>query len=158
MESAAASPVRPSRPSGAILLVLATILLAGCTLLARQPSTFDLTLPGVMNLRPLPVRLFDHAGTITRLELAVDGPLRPPAVGDDTFAIGVPGRPNAVFVAWLGGMCDEQVQIEYTGSDATFTVTTTRQQGGCRLAGISRSVIVVFATPVDVSRFVVQAM
>jgi len=141
-----------------VALAVAAFLLTGCSMLAGPPYTFEGTLPAQGDLAPLPVRLFDQSGTVTKLELPIAQPARPPAVANDTFAAAVPGISNAVFVVWLGGLCDQQVDIEYTGGDTTFTITTVSGQGGCRLAGVQRSVIVHFSSPVDLASFTVQDM
>jgi hypothetical protein len=140
----------------AVGLCLATLLLAGCSLLERPP--FETTLPALNDLPPLPVRLIDNSGTITALEAPILQPGPPPGGPLDNFAVAVPGRPNRVFVVWLGGLCDERVDIEYTGGDTTFTITTLSAQGGCRLAGIRRSVIVTFASPISAETLIVQQL
>ena len=138
---------------GAALAGLAMLVLVGCS---QGPKQLEGTLPATNDLRPLPIRLFDHSNTVTALELSALSPDRPAGLASDDFAAAVPGRANAVFLVWLGGMCDEQVDVEYTGGDRTFTVSTTAGQGGCRLAGIVRSVIVTFGAPIDASTFEVQ--
>jgi hypothetical protein len=148
---------RPRRALGAVLLAAAAaVLLAGCSYFPRAP--FQLTLPEMNGDPPLPIRLIDHSNTITAVEVPTRDPGRPGGSESDDFAVAVPGRSNAVFLVWLGGRCDEQVDIEYTGGDRTFTLTTQHGQGGCRLIGVIRSVIVVFGSPVDAATFKVQEL
>ena len=63
----------------------------------------------------------------------------------------VPGKPNEVVVSWLGGDCDRAWQLGvYTspqGGAVTVSPIVLDAGPSCRLAGISRALVLQFAKP-----------
>ena len=132
----------------AVALASLAAMVVGCSLLG--PRTFELTLPH--NEVPLLVRMTDTTGTVDRLELPAGN--IPQAVIGKEIVVGLDGRPDALAIGWLGGMCDQAVDIELrAGSAPMLTLREERRMGGCELTGLSRFVIVVFNTPVDARQF-----
>ena len=136
-----------------VLLAGGLLVLAGCV--AGPPRTHSITFPALEDVAALPVVLDDRTGLVQRLEV---GPAELPGLVDDDGAIGLPGNPMAVAVRWLGGVCDKQANLSLEDRQGTLwlSITTDRDFGGCRLAGIFRPLILHFATPVDASRIHVE--
>jgi hypothetical protein len=134
------------------LIVLALVVAAGCS--AFGPRSFEVAFAPLPDagIQALPTTLVDATGTVTAVIVAVDVPI----VGDGPTAVA--GDANSVVVTWMGGMCDRRVDLRLEERDGGLRLSGTTQAdfGGCRLAGISRSLVIRFLLPVDVERFVVQ--
>jgi hypothetical protein len=72
----------------------------------------------------------------------------------------VPGRDDALYVQWIGGMCDRSVVIvvDRAAANLLVTIRTERDFGGCRLAGISRTLMLEFDEPVDASTVALELL
>lgn len=72
----------------------------------------------------------------------------------------VPGRDDGLYLQWLGGMCDRSVVIvvDRPAADLLVTISTERDFGGCRLAGISRTLMLEFNEPVDASTVALELL
>jgi len=104
-------------------------------------GTFSVVMPGGEFVDPLAVDLIDHTGTVTLV-----------VVGQGNFMEGVavaPGDPAVLVVTWMGGMCDVRTRLSVEpGIDSILiTEATEVRPGGCRLAGITRSVAIRFDPP-----------
>lgn len=129
-----------------LAILLATMALAGCS------STTD---PGVRAIdgafppgglvAELPFRVSDVVGLVQTVSLA-----QPHAADGVTQ---VPGRDDAIYVQWMGGMCDREALIVFdrTVDGLGLRITTERDFGGCRMAGISRTLQLDLSEPVDAS-------
>ena len=64
------------------------------------------------------------------------------------------GRDDALYLHWVGGVCDRRVLVTYghTLDGTGFTISTERDFGVCRMIGIPRTLMIVFTRPVDASR------
>ena len=95
---------------------------------------------------PLPVEVVDQTGFVRSIELdrADPPPLDPIAAVD--------GEPSAIRVTWMGGMCDTATRLSITQAADRIRIseTTTRHPGGCRLAGISRTLLLRLEQPLPV--------
>ena len=134
------------------LAVIALLVAAGCS--AFGPRTFEVAFAPMPDagIQALPTTLVDATGTVTSVIVAVDVPI----AGDGPTAVA--GDANSVVVTWMGGMCDRRVHLRLEDRDGGLRLAGTTQAdfGGCRLAGIKRSLVIRFLLPVDVERFVVQ--
>jgi hypothetical protein len=127
-------------------VVVATL---GCSLVQR---TYEVTFParnnGGLGIDALPVRLVDSTGLIIGFQQASPGPdQRGWLEGVAVF----PGDPPALVFTWLGGACDRDVSMTVGGTASSLLVTiqTNREAGGCRLVGITRSVLLELNAVVD---------
>ena len=122
------------------------VLLAGCSLLPGRQFAFSVPAEGA---RPaVPGILADTTGMVIKVDVVND--VAPPL---DKGMMTSPADPNAVVVHWVGGACDERIQIDVLPEGGTtIQVATTTQPGPCELIGLSRAVRIEFAAPVDLSR------
>ena len=125
-------------------------LLGGCAVFGAR--SYAVTLPAeAPDSFPIEARLVDQAGVTTGLEFV---PRIAPVEGLARGAVRVEpvaGRPNVVALTWVGGACDELVDMELRGGGSIeITLTTvTKGGGGCGLVDIPRTVVVVFEQSVD---------
>ncbi len=125
-----------------VLLGLA-LALAGCSLYGVR--TFGISYPAPDGVGGLTVQMTDH----TRLVDIIDAAPANAVPFPEGLQV-VPGRPNMLSLTWLGGVCDTGVEITLRQEQAlTLQLTTSRRQGGCRLAGITRSIFITFTRPID---------
>jgi hypothetical protein len=142
----------PSVVIKALLLVAAGFALAGCSISVAE--TYAVTLPGKgPGSFPIEVRLADYTRLTTSLELLqgeVPGDPEPP---DGTSVDPIPGRANAVALTWIGGACDESVDLEIRdAAPVVVTLTpTTRGGGGCGLVAMTRTVVIGFVPVIDIA-------
>lgn len=130
----------------------AILILTGCTLLAGR--SFELTLPAPGELGdPLPVILTDATGMVVGVE-------EPGLMAFDpgSKAVLLPGEHNAVYVSWIGGLCDERVRLRLEDRQGALWLVgaTERAPEGCRAAGVGRAIVIRFTLPIDVDRFTVE--
>jgi len=99
---------------------------------------FDLLLPGFADIDPLPVIVSDTTGLVSAVGL-----LDEPGGIDGVRAL--PGRPEALVVSWLGGMCDRRARVAVVpvGAEIRIGIETERADA-CLLAGIGRSIVIQF--------------
>ncbi len=104
---------------------------------------FEDEFPALGEIKALPISIVDRTALVNAVDLGVGG-----AVEDGVAA--VPGRPSSLEVSWLGGMCDERVDIAIVSFGPIIKVAVrTERAGGCLLAGITRSVILHLDHPID---------
>src|SRR5688572_31098435 len=123
-----------------LAVVLATAAVAGCgSDIELGPRAIDGVFPPAADLQPLPFRVTDRTGLIRALAV-----VRPDGVAEGVSQVA--GRDNALYLAWVGGACDRRaiVVFERRVGRHTFTITTERDFGGCRLRGIPRSLTIEF--------------
>jgi len=149
------TPRMRSRPPVRILtIVLAATVLAGCgSGVQPGPRTIDGGFPAQGDIAALPVRVSDLTGVIRRVSI----------VGADAGHEGVsqvPGRDDALYLQWIGGMCDRSaaVVVDRTAANVLVTISTERDFGGCLLAGISRTLMLEFDEPVDASTVTLELL
>lgn len=141
--------------------MLLAVLAAGCDspqgrAFSAQFPPIDVRAAGDVNLGPLPVELRDLTGTV--VAIATDEHL--PELdfgGPDSRAVGVPDRPNALRVTWLGGMCTKVVRMQLSGTTGQSVLTIQDDWdppifgGVCPAGGVPRVVIIGFDRPMDAS-------
>ena len=130
-----------------LLILLATAALAGCGFRHRAGAACDRRrIPATADLPPLPFRVTDQTGLIRALAV-----VEPDGVPEGVS--GVPGRDDALYLAWLGGACDRlaMVVFDHRVGGHAFTITTERDFGGCQLVGYPRSLVIEFTQPIDAS-------
>ena len=141
------------RGLGAALVVA---LVAGCSVLPPlpPPAGIQVTIPLSDSAKALPVTVVDHAGIV---RAAAPGA---PVNGEstDTSIQAIPGRDDAVRLAWIGGACDDRTIITVDRIDAGFTVglETPSSAGVCPAVGIFRSVVLELTAPVGAGAFVLR--
>jgi hypothetical protein len=136
--------------AGASLLLGAALVLAACTPVASRPIQIEAP---AGDIGAIPTTITDTTGMVATAGFglfAVDG-----------VVVNPPGRPDAVHLEWLGGMCDKRfdLTVARAGDAVQVTLATTVDaQGGCRAAGIERGLDLVFGGPVpaDTVRFIVD--
>lgn len=130
-----------------LAVVLATAGLAGCASNdERGPRAIDGAFPQTQELPQLPFRVTDQTGLIRAIAVVERDDL-------EDGVSQVTGRNDALYVKWLGGLCDRRVLVvfEHQAEGPAFTVDTEADFGGCLLMGIQRSLVVEFTQPVDAS-------
>ena len=112
----------------------------------------DGAFPPLGDISELPFRVADHTGLMRGVSVVDPGDV------DETVSQ-VPGRDDAIYVTWLGGMCDRRVLVDFDGTVNGYAVNikTERNFGGCVLAGIRRKLMFEFTEPVDASAVSVSA-
>ncbi len=134
--------MNPTPLRGIAISMLAATLVACLSL-----PPYTVTFPALRGeLDPLPVELLDETGLAVGLEIGeLDG-----FPGDLPDVRAVPDVPNTIAVDWMGGMCDEGTKLTLVALGARLQLTIeTERGGGCRLAGIPRTVHIPFSRPID---------
>jgi endonuclease/exonuclease/phosphatase (EEP) superfamily protein YafD len=104
---------------------------------------FEETFPAQGDIKALPIVVTDRTGLIRSIEL------QPGNAPEDGISV-MPARPSSLVVSWLGGMCDERVDVAFgTFGPSARVAVSTKRAGGCLLAGIGRSVILNLDRPID---------
>ena len=140
------------RAARAVNVALVAVVLAGCSFLPGREFGFGF--PANDNSPEVLGVLTDKTGAVIRVTtvMRVD-PAPPIDRGMMTFA----DEPNAVMAHWIGGACDENVEILVTpDGGTTITVSPNSRPEACDLAGVPRYVMIYFAGPVDVSRTTIR--
>jgi hypothetical protein len=102
----------------------------------------------------LPVVLFDQTDLVVTIQGAVaDAP------GGHRAALRAdPTDPNAFFLAWIGGACDNDAAISFGRSGGGFAVNVSVRGKlvlGCTAVGIARAVRIVTSEPMPIARITV---
>ncbi len=127
--------------------LLAAVGIAACGSAAPAgPRAIDGAFPAQGDIAALPVRVSDLRGVVRNVSV----------VAADAGHEGVSqvlGRDDAVYLQWIGGMCDRgaEVVVDRAGAGLLVTISTQRDFGGCRMAGISRTLMLELVEPVDAS-------
>lgn len=143
-----------SRLGLVLAVVLATFGSAGCGPSDQPgPRAIDGVFPAQGDLAELPIRVSDVPGVIRTVSIVAADP------GHEGVSQ-VPGRDDALYVQWLGGMCDRSavVAVDRAGGGLGITISTERDFGGCRLAGVTRTLMLEFNEPVDASTVVLDVV
>ena len=142
------------RRSLLLATLLATLGIAGCgPTEATGPRAIDGAFPAQGDISALPVRVSDLPGVIRNVSIvAADAGLE--GVSQ------VPGREDAVYLQWMGGMCDRgaEVIVDRVVAGLLVTISTQRDFGGCRMAGISRTLMLELTEPVDASTVALELL
>lgn len=134
--------------------LLATLGIVGCGSTDEPgPRVVDGVFPAQGDVAALPVRVSDPSGVIRAVSIfAADA-------GHDGVTQ-VPGRDDALYLQWMGGMCDRaaEVVVDRAGAILFVTISTKRDFGGCRLMGISRTLMLELNEPVDASTVAIKLL
>ena len=126
------------------------ILLAGCSLLP-PPAGIQVTLPAAPEVAALPVTVVDTAAIVRHAGPADDGPSDLSSTSID----GIPGRDDAIRVAWLGGQCADRATVTVSALDGRYRVTVEEHSSAtaCSLAGVRRSILLELIAPIGADAF-----
>jgi len=117
--------------------------------MACAPATgrmFTVTLPGRELVEPTSVVITDQTGLIVSVEVPQIEML-PENRGNVAALV---GDPAVLLVSWTGGMCDHLTELRFERFTTGFRfVEQTDRMGGCRLAGIARTLAVRFSAPLS---------
>ena len=130
-----------------LVSVFATLGVAGCGPAQETgPRAIDVRFPAQGDIAALPIRVSDRPGVIRSVSIAAADPGR-------EGVNAVPGRDDALYLQWIGGMCDRgaEVMVDRVGASLLITIRTQRDFGGCRMAGIYRTLLLELMEPVDAS-------
>ena len=130
-----------------LVTLLATLGVAGCgTPTQTGPRAIDGVIPAQGDIAALPIRVSDLHGLIRTVSIVSVNAV-PEGVSQ------VPDRADALFVHWIGGMCDRSavLVLDRADGDLLITLTTERDFGGCRMMGISRALMLEFIDSIDAS-------
>jgi hypothetical protein len=141
--------MRPIRllATAAVLL----ILVGGCDRFAAG-RTYELVLQQPEAFEELPVRVVDSTGLVSDVAVR-DAEVLPPFDGRGGLS-SPPGRPNELLVQWVGGACDERVEIAVSrGGEGRLhlELQTAPASQDCDAIGVGRAVWLVLLGPVDPS-------
>ncbi len=134
--------------------LLATLVMAGCGSTEQTgPRAIEGAFPAQGDIAVLPVRVSDLPGVIRNVSIVA-------ADAGHEGVSQVPGRDDAVYLQWVGGMCDRgaQVVVDRTGAGLLVTISTQRDFGGCRMAGISRTLMLELTESVDASTVALKVL
>lgn len=105
---------------------------------------------------PFPVVLSDETSLVTGIEPA---PADPQFDYSEPAARADPTDPNAFFIRWLGGACDNDALLWFTRGDGAYSLSIEVHgkfgfPGGCTANGIFRDVRIVTSSPVPIESIV----
>jgi hypothetical protein len=140
----------------ALVAAIAAVLLAGCTLLP-PPAGIQVVIPGGSEIPggpqipALPVTIVDHADIVRDVSPGV--PVADVSAEQPVHA--VPGREDAVALAWLGGECDDRaiITIDADGDRYRVTIESQSLATSCSAVGIIRTLLVELTKPVGADAF-----
>jgi hypothetical protein len=133
------------RRSLLLAMLLATVGSAACGPAAPAgPRAIDGAFPAQGDIAALPVRVTDLPRVISTVSVVA-------ANAGHEGVIQVPGRDDALYLQWIGGMCDRgaEVVVDRAGTSLVITISTERDFGGCRMAGIGRTLMLELREPID---------
>lgn len=131
-------------------VALVAALLAGCSP-PPPPAGIQLTIPERQDVRALPVTVVDHAGIVRQAT-----PAEIPAnFSGETTVQAIPGRGDAVLLAWTGGACDDRaiVTIDEVGDRYRATVEAQSSAISCSTVGVFRAVLLSLTERVEPDAF-----
>lgn len=126
------------------------IVLAGCSLLPT-PDGIQVTIPAAPEVPALPVTIVDNPGIVRQAAPANDAP----SDLSSTSIEAVPGRDDAIRVAWLGGQCADRatVTINPVGDRFRVAVEELWSAWACSAVGLRRSIVLELVEPVGADAF-----
>ena len=132
-----------------LMIVVGFVAISG--VLDSRPR-FTVRLPGGQSHSSIGVELRDATGLVTAVEL---GP--PPGPEDFDFRAGgtvenVPGQASVLVVRWLGGACDDRVDMAFERVEAAYVLAMHTDTGfdlGCIAMGVARTVAIDLSTAID---------
>jgi hypothetical protein len=128
-----------------LALLVAAITVAGCEPTGPAGRSFDGVFPPTRLVNQLPVRVVDTTGLVLAVATADD-------IGAPEGVSTVSDQPDAIAVAWLGGACDDRVDIAFEGAVGAIALTVqTARSGTCRLIGIERVIVLHLTEAIDPS-------
>jgi hypothetical protein len=121
--------------------VLALAIGACESLIPDRSGTFTIVAPAHEFVDELVVDVVNRTGTVTEIGIARDQ-IRDGIVADAA-------DPAVLVITWLGGMCDVRttLTVEPTIDTIRIREATEERAGGCRMAGIVRSIAIRFEPP-----------
>ena len=135
--------------------LLGALGMAGCGSAEQAgPRAIDGAFPAQGDISALPVRVSDVPGVIRAVSVVA-------ADGGQEGVTQVPGRDDALYLQWLGGMmCDRaaEVVVDRASAGLLVTISTERDLGGCRMAGITRTLMIELNEPVDASTVALEQL
>ena len=134
--------------------LLGVLGIAGCGSAEQAgPRAIDGAFPAQGDVAALPVRVSDLPGVIRAVSVVA-------ADAGHEGVTQVPGREDALYLQWLGGMCDRaaEVVVDRAGAGLLVTISTERDFGGCRMAGITRTLMLELNEPVDASTVALEQL
>ena len=134
--------------------LLGALGMAGCGSAEQAgPRAIDGAFPAQGDIAALPVRVSDLPGVIRAVSVVA-------ADAGQEGVTQVPGRDDALYLQWLGGMCDRaaEVVVDRAGAGLLVTISTERDFGGCRMAGITRTLMLELNEPVDASTVALEQL
>jgi len=142
-----------------LAMAMATILIRygppGARTFASEFSSIDGDPDGSIDIFKLPVALHDRTGLVTGFETRQPGPDDVSRFASSGEALAAPDAPEALLVGWLGGACEDSVEISVTGSESHLDVSVKANRSfslfgyGCPSLGVPRRVLVGFLRPID---------
>ncbi len=131
-------------------VAVVAVLLASCSVFA--PSGIQITIPAGNGTRALPVTVVDRAGIVAGADPALAAAPQDWSRGEVQV---VPGRDDAVVVAWVGGSCDDRAIITVDPDGVRYMVTVESQTSamGCDAVGIFRRVVLTLTKPTGADAF-----
>jgi hypothetical protein len=134
-----------------VILIVAAGLVAMSGVLDPRPR-FSVQLPGGESHSSIGVELRDATGLVTAMEAGA-----PPAPEDFDIRAGgtvenAPGRASVLVVRWLGGACDDRVDMAFERVESAHVLAMHIDTGfdlGCIAMGVARTVAIDLSTAID---------
>jgi endonuclease/exonuclease/phosphatase (EEP) superfamily protein YafD len=118
---------------------------------AHASPVFEVTFEAFGDRAALPVAIEDRTGLLTAVE--------PTLLGDSMTPVRRhPDRPNTLVVSWVGGVCDERVQVAVVPVGPAVHVAVKSHPNCALLAGVERSLALEFQLPLDPSLMTVEVL
>ena len=126
------------------------ILLAGCSILP-PPDGIQVTIPAALEVPALPVTIVDNAGIVRDAAPADDAP----SDLSSTSIEAIPGRDDAIRVAWIGGQCADRAVVTVDPIENRYRVDVDEHSSSmaCSTAGLRRSIVLELIEPVGADGF-----
>ena len=137
-----------------LAMLLATVGIAACGSAAPAgPRAIDGAFPAQGDIAALPVRVSDLPGVIRGVSVVA-------ADAGHEGVTQVPARADALYLQWIGGMCDRgaEIVVDRAGTSLVITISTERDFGGCRMAGISRTLMLELNEQVDATTVALELL
>ena len=132
-----------------LLIVVGFVAISG--VLDPRPD-FSVQLPGGESHSAIGVELRDASGLVTAMEPG----LTPGPEDFDFRASGTvenaPGQASVLVVRWLGGACDDRVDMAFERVESAYVLAMHTDTGfdlGCIAMGVARTVAIDLSTAID---------
>jgi hypothetical protein len=126
------------------LAALAALLVAACGLTAVQGPRSWSVATSDSDGHASTINVSDQSGKVLDIEFEPLDASHGPGVA------AVPGQPNELDVAWVGGECDDTTTIDIVGAGPglAITVKVVPEAGPCDAIGVTRSMRLKLAQPI----------